>query len=66
MELAELIDRVEGDGYMGTEEEERTLQSSLDVLIAAYGREPDIAERMRGVVAVEREVGFRGRGRGGS
>lgn len=63
--MFELIDRVEGDGYQGTEGEERTLQRTLNILLAAYGAEPEIAERLEGVVAVARAVGYgRGRGRG--
>jgi hypothetical protein len=56
-ELSELIDRVEGDGYQGTEGEERTLQRTLNILLAAYGGEPEVVERMKGVVAVARAVG---------
>jgi hypothetical protein len=63
VELSELIDRVEGDGYQGTAEEERTLQRTLNILLAAYGGEPEVVERMRGVVAVASAVG-RGRGHG--
>jgi hypothetical protein len=62
--LSELIDRVEGDGYQGTAEEERTLQRTLNILLAAYGARPEIAERLERVVAVARTVGY-DRGRGG-
>jgi hypothetical protein len=64
VELAELLDRVEGDGFQGTEEEERTLQATLNILLDAYGREPEVLERVRGVVAVEVAVGYGGRGGG--
>jgi hypothetical protein len=65
LELSELLDRVEEDGFQGTEEEERTLQATLNILLDAYGREPEVLERVRGVVAVEVVVGYGGR-RGGS
>jgi hypothetical protein len=55
--LSEPIDRVEEDGYQGTEGEERTLQRTLNILLAAYGGEPEVVERMKGVIAVARAVG---------
>jgi hypothetical protein len=60
VELAELLDRVEGDGFQGTEKEERALQATLNILLDAYGREPEVLERVRGVVAVEVAVGYSG------
>lgn len=62
MELSELLDRVEGDGFQGTEEEERTLQATLNILLDACGREPEGLEWVRGVVAVEVAVGYGGCG----
>ena len=60
MELGELIDRVEGDGFRGTEKEERMLQATLNVLVAFYVGDPEVDERIRGVVAVEVAVRYGG------
>jgi hypothetical protein len=65
VELGELIDRVESDGYQGTEDEERTLQATLDVLVAFYLGDLEVDDRIRAVVAVEVAVGYGGV-RGGS
>lgn len=60
MELSELIDRVESDGYQGTEDEEKTLQATLNVLVAFYVGDPEVDDRIR---AVEVAVGFEGGGK---
>jgi hypothetical protein len=65
VQLGELIHRVESDGYQGTEDEERTLQATLNVLVAFYVGDPEVDDRIRAVVAVEVAVGYGGR-RGGS
>jgi len=62
VELSNLIDRVEMDGYQGTESEERLLQATLNILVTFYAGDPEIAERIRAVVAVERAVGYGGGG----
>ena len=61
MELSELIDKVERDGYQGTEEEKRLLQATLNVLVGFYVGNPEVDERIRAVVAVEVAVGYGGR-----
>lgn len=58
MELSRLIDRVERDDYQGTDEEERKLQGALNLLLAAYAGDPEIAERVRVVIAVEKSFGY--------
>lgn len=50
------------DGYQGTESEERLLQATLNILVTFYAGDPEIAERIRAVVAVERAVGYGGGG----
>jgi hypothetical protein len=62
VKLANLVDRVERDGFQSTEQEERLLQATLDVLVAFYVGDPEVDERIRGVVAVEEAVGYSGGG----
>lgn len=62
VELSDKIDRVERDGYRGTDAEERKLQRTLNTLLAAYAGDPEVEGRIRIVVAIERDLGFGGVG----
>lgn len=58
MELSRLIDSVGRDDYQATDEEERKLQGALNLLLAAYAGDPEIAERVCVVIAVEKSFGY--------